>query len=137
MMKNLLFPHSFKKAGWVIFIPTFLLGAVIVFNLIDWHNSHLESLLNNIALIGSIIGAIFIVCSKEKIEDEMIASIRLNSLLTALYINYALLIIAALFFYDLDFFGIMVYNLITVLLLFLVLYQGCLWYARKNLKNEE
>ena len=110
MTKELLLPHSFKKIGWVILIPTLLLGVLMLIDGFNGYPTYLmpaqgtacyETLcsattgraLNNIALVGICIGGIFVACSRERIEDEMISRIRLNALLTALYVNYALLIL--------------------------------------------
>ncbi len=41
MTKELLLPHSFKKIGWVILIPTLLLGVLM---LIDGFNGYTTSL---------------------------------------------------------------------------------------------
>ena len=120
MTKELLLPHSFKKIGWVILIPTLLLGVLMLIDGFNGYPTYLmpaqgtacyETLcstttgraLNNIALVGICIGGIFVACSRERIEDEMISRIRLNALLTALYVNYALLIATALCTYDLSF----------------------------------
>ena len=102
MTKELLLPHSFKKIGWVILIPTLLLGVLMLIDGFNGYPTYLmpaqgtacyETLcstttgraLNNIALVGICIGGIFVACSRERIEDEMISRIRLNALLTALY----------------------------------------------------
>ena len=92
---------------------------------------------NNIAIIGTVIGAILVTCSEEKREDEMIAHIRLNSLLTALYINYALLIVAALAVYDLDFLNVMMYNMFTILLIFMVVFRYKIWRMKKGAEDEK
>ena len=65
-MKTLLFPHSFKRIGWLIFAISAAIGAYIWFA--DYTDSYL---LNNIAIIGISIGAILSTCSREKVEDEM------------------------------------------------------------------
>ena len=66
------------------------------------------------------IGALFVGFSKQKNEDEYIASVRHDSLLWATYVNYMLLILSMLFIYDAGFFTVMVYNMFTVLIIFLL-----------------
>ena len=136
MTKELLLPHSFKKIGWVILIPTLLLGVLM---LIDGFNGSTTTgrALNNIALVGICIGGIFVACSRERIEDEMISRIRLNALLTALYVNYALLIATALCTYDLSFLYVMIYNLLTMLLIFLAVFRWKLWRLKHAVADEE
>lgn len=95
-----------------------------------------DYIINNIAIIGTIVGALLVTCSREKVEDEMITAIRHNSLLIALYVNYGLLIIAALVFYDLDFLTVMIYGMFSILLIFLVVFRYKLWQARKGGADE-
>jgi len=93
MKTTLLLPNGFKKIGWAIFVPAFLLGCSICFfgeNFDRW--LFRETVMNNIAIIGTVVGALFIGFSREKIEDEMIQHIRLNALMAAMWINYLLLI---------------------------------------------
>ena len=131
-MKTLLFPHSFKRIGWLIFTISAAIGAYIWFA--DYTDSYL---LNNIAIIGISIGAILSTWSREKVEDEMIQQIRLNSLLIALYINYAILIVCSLTIYDLDFLNVMLYNMFTILLIFMAVYHWKIWRAKKGVEDEQ
>ncbi|MBQ8779466.1 MAG: hypothetical protein IJZ49_07095 [Alistipes sp.] len=130
-MKTLLFPHSFQRIGWVVFAISAAIGAYILFT--DNTDSYL---LNNIAIIGTCIGAILATCSREEVEDEMTGQIRLNSLLTALYINYAILIVCSLLIYDLDFLSVMLYNMFTILLIFMVVFRWKIWQVKKATENE-
>ena len=130
-MKTLLFPHSFQRIGWVVFAISAAIGAYILFT--DNTDSYL---LNNIAIIGTCIGAILATCSREEVEDEMTGQIRLNSLLTALYINYAILIVCSLLIYDLDFLSVMLYNMFTILLIFMVVFRWKIWRVKKATENE-
>ena len=131
-MKTLLFPHRFKLVGWIIFAITAAIGAYILFT--DNTDSYL---LNNIAIIGTCIGAILATCSREKVEDEMTEQIRLSSLLVALYINYAILIVCSLLIYDLDFLQVMLYNMFTILLIFMVVFRWKIWRAKKGVEDEQ
>ena len=131
-MKTLLFPHRFKQIGWIIFAISAAIGAYILFT--DNTDSYL---LNNIAIIGTCIGAILATCSREKVEDEMTEQIRLSSLLVALYINYAILIVCSLLIYDLDFLQVMLYNMFTILLIFMVVFRWKIWRAKKGVEDEQ
>ena len=130
-MKTLLFPHSFQRIGWVVFAISAAIGVYILFT--DNTDSYL---LNNIAIIGTSIGAILATCSREEVEDEMTGQMRLNSLLTALYINYAILIVCSLLIYDLDFLSVMLYNMFTILLIFMVVFRWKIWRVKKATENE-
>ena len=131
-MKTLLFPHSFQRIGWVVFAISAAIGAYILFT--DNTDSYL---LNNIAIIGTCIGAILATCSRENVEDEMTGQIRLNSLLIALYINYAILIVCSLVIYDLAFLDVMLYNMFTILLIFMVVFRWKIWRVKKATENEQ
>lgn len=131
-MKTLLFPHRFQKVGWVIFALAAALGIYILVTGFDTTPT-----MNNIAIIGITVGGILATCSKEKIEDEMISHIRLNSLLVSLYINYAVLIVASLLVYDLDFLQVMIYQMFTILLVFMVVFRCQVWRAKRGADDEE
>ncbi len=154
MTKNWLLPRGFKKIGWAMLIPTLLMGLYVALH--DMNTSSLLDLtarlarpdtvgrlqsldpwLTDLIIIGILAGSIFVTCSRERIEDELVARIRLNSLLTALYVDYALLIAATLVFYDLKYLNILIYNLFTLPLLFLILYELSLWRFKRASKDEE
>ena len=116
-MKNLLFPHRFQKIGWALFAICLAIGGYILIS------DSYSYTLNNIAIIGIIVGAVLVTCSREKVEDEMTQHLRLNSLLVALYINYAVLILCSLLVYDLSFVTVMMYNMFTVLLIFMAVFR--------------
>ncbi len=135
----MLFPHSFQRPGWIIFTLSAMLGAGIILQqnfgilplLDDW-----AYVVNNIAIIGIITGGILATCSSEKVEDEMISSIRLSSLLTALYIHYALIIAASLLVYGLDFLNVMLYGMFTIIIIFMAVFRWRIWQMKKEEKDE-
>lgn len=131
-MKSLLFPHRFQMAGWIILAIGIALGGYATIEGFDGSYT-----LNNITIISLIVGGVLATCSREEQEDEMIQHLRLNSLLIALYINYALLIVAALLVYDLDFLNVMIYNMFTILLIFMVVFRYKIWRMKKGVEDEE
>lgn len=163
MKKSLLLPHGFQKIGWAILIPVVLYHIVVVlildrdneevgkaiFNLLNlpvhlssdgdntllWNNA--EQWLNNICIFGVVLGGLFIGCSREKIEDELTERLRHNSLLIALWVNYGILLGASLLVYNLNFINVMVYNMFTMLLIFVAVFRWKLWRLRKEVQDEE
>ena len=131
-MKTLLFPHCFQRWGWCIFAVGVILGIYALAT-----DFEIDYLGNNIVIVGTVVGAILATCSREKIEDEMVRQIRLNSLLVALYVNYAVLVICSLLIYDLDFLYVMMYNMFTMLLIFMVVFRYRMWRLNKETKGEE
>lgn len=148
MNKVLLLPHSFKKIGWCIFVPTALLGILMAF---DGFNGFPGMLLpdstqvsatidlwsNNAAIIGVLLGAVFITCSRERIEDELIGRIRLNALLVSLYCTVGTTVAATLLLYDFTYMNFMIFNLCLLPVLFLIIEQIMLWRFRKETAHEE
>ncbi len=93
MHKEFLLPYGFKWVGWVLLAIWLLVGIWAVS--IDFNYEKLECLshlqfqgtmINNHIVIGLWLGTIFVGCSREKVEDEMISRIRLNALLVGFYI---------------------------------------------------
>lgn len=147
MKSRFLFPYRFKLIGWLLALPGFVLGYLVVYN--DYKipgfglqlraTSQLflpayENFTNELALTLVVAGLIFIAFSKQKIEDELTAKIRLNALYWAILVNfllYALFLSAVVAINEFDmralangidaFLGgytFMTYNLFTPLVIF-------------------
>lgn len=157
MKSSYLLPHRFKIPGWSLFIVGVFLGILCLLNnkptfldiqVFGYGNSdsslsfqnHLGFFQNNIldelASLLLIVGAIFIVFSKAKIEDEFISKIRLDSLVWAVYVNYIILLLSIIFVYDLAFFTILVFNMFTVLFFFILRFNWILHKTNK-IKSDE
>jgi hypothetical protein len=75
--------------------------------------------------------------SRQHNEDEFISTLRLESMQLAVYVNYAILLIANLFFFFADFLLVMVLNLGTIALFFVLRFSYILWrYNKDNAKGE-
>ncbi len=150
---NYLFDHRFKKASsWVFYLTVpmalyFLftdqydnLLKIKVFSLFPseaiittpdteniigtrgfvWiENGFLDEIFTIIIIVSGILSSF----SKEKVEDELISRIRMESLALSLYINYGLLILSNLFIYELSYFYAMVIHLFTILLFFNLIFN--------------
>jgi hypothetical protein len=107
----------------IILVPSLVLGALYRFAEFEFSFldiSSLDNITDEIALTGIIVGLLLIAFSREKQEDEYINSIRLQSLQWAVLINYVLLIAATWIVYGLAYIDVMVYNMLTVLIIFIV-----------------
>lgn len=154
MSKSLLLSNKFKKIGWMIFVPSFFTGLYLAVTGVepDWLRGNMLSVfpslsndryftIINVHLINTIVGLLFIAggllvgFSKEKNEDEYISRLRLSSLLWAVLVNYALLSVAFVFVYDTAFLSVMVYNMFTVLIIFIIRFNYILF--RSNLSHAE
>ncbi len=157
MQTHFLFPYRYKRIGAFIFLPAIILGLfTLIFNWEpDWLNGKLPglftsdifsnkntftlvetNLLNEILGLLTIVGGIQFGFSKEKEEDEFIRQIRTESLVWAIYVNYGVLAIAMLFFFDFAFLWVMIFNLFTPLLFFIIRFRWSLAQL-KNRSYEE
>jgi hypothetical protein len=159
MKTKILFPNHFKRIGWIILIPSAILGVLSVFDAIKFGflsnvkmfalysddfpsgNTVFGFVKNNISdeILGilCIVGAILVAFSKEKHEDEFIAKIRMESLVWATYINYAILIFCMLFFYSIGFLYVMIFNMFTILLFFIIRFYYLLYKSNKSMSHEK
>ncbi|CAM2847231.1 hypothetical protein [Flavobacterium frigoris] len=73
---NYLLPNKFKIVGLVLFIISLILNGIIDFS---FETIGFKDLLLKIAKTGVIFGLLLISISKEKIEDELIIKLRMQS----------------------------------------------------------
>jgi hypothetical protein len=163
METRFLLPNKFKLIGWILLVPSTILGIIQIFCLLGsglkfldvkmftiysgsfapWGSSSVIFGLDKVNLTGTIIGILFILgavmvaFAKEKHEDEFITKIRLESFLWATYINYAILIFCFLFFYGTGFMYVMIFNMFTVIILFIVRFNFMLYRSTKQMQYEK
>ncbi len=92
-------------------------------SIVSTKNIHLNENINltdELALSGIIISLLFIAFAREKTEDEYIAHTRLESLKWAVLINYILLLVATWLVHGFAYIDVMMYNMLTVLIIFIV-----------------
>ena len=121
-MKNLLFPPSFQIVGWFLFIPALIAGLLIYATILS-PNGILETVVNDAVIIGIALGSLFIVCSKEKAEDEMTKAIRLSSLLNSLYIYVILLITSTILINGVEFMEFAIGNLVLFPIIYVLIFR--------------
>lgn len=83
-----------------------------------------------------VIGLLLVAFSKEKIEDEQISQLRLDSLQWAVYFNYLVLILTAIFMNHNDFKDILYLNLWVPLVFFIVRFRWVIFRLNRSLKEE-
>ncbi len=158
MSSKLLLPNRYKTIGWFIFIPATIAGIVLRYYDFDatWMHARVFAIASdgflsnpnyfgltdaNITntVVGSlfIIGAMLVSFSKEKTEDEFIAKLRLSSLLWAVCVSYLLLLLSFLFVYGSLFLDVMIYNMFTVLIIFIVRFNYILYRNSKTESDEK
>ena len=140
MKSRFLIPHKYKLAGWIVFIPSLVMAFLSVayeiepkiFDLttISIVNDQLlatpiffktlsANLFSEIMAILAIVSGIIVAFSKMKHEDELIQSLRLNSLVWATYVNYIALALAILLVFGMSFFWVVLFNIFTLLVFFI------------------
>ena len=135
-MKNLLFPRQFHLVGWLLFIPSAIVGMLLYFSFCNFHGVT-EIVVNDAVIIGIALGALFIVCSKERHEDEMTRAIRLASLLNAMYMYVVILIASTLLLNGVAYFQFMILNLVLLPVIFVIIFRLELQRYNKMSDDEE
>ncbi len=156
MNTNYLFPNYAKRIGWLLAVPSFILLCLVimtdspdfmeftVFSIIpdDFLNQENPSywVTNNLAdevlTLTTIIGGLLIAFSKEKKEDEYISEIRKSSVIWAVYVNYALYMLATITIYGFDFLWVLQFNVLTLLIVLIVRYEWYKYQLKKSLYEE-
>jgi len=164
MTNKLLLPNKFKLIGWCILIPATLAGLVLAFNGFEdkWITMKVFAFFsdsefirgsglggnenfsfitthvsNTIAGCLFIAGGILVSFSKEKVEDEFIANLRLSSLLWSVWVNYILLLFAFIFVWGFSFMNVMIYNMFTILIIFIIRFNYILYTSTKSMSDEK
>jgi len=152
--RQLLLSHSYKKLGWWIFILSLILGLYFMivselpFNptirtfglfgneLLSKSQPPLRfgeiELIPNLIILSLLIGGLLIMFSKQKKEDEFINHIRLVSMQFSVFINYSLLFFCSVFIHGIPFLHVMIYNLFTVMLIYILRFHFLIF---KNSQN--
>lgn len=81
------------------------------------------SLLNEVLTVFIICSGLIASFSREKIEDELISKIRLESLSAAFITNYAFVLVSNFFIFDFAFFNTLVIFLFAPLVMFNIIFQ--------------
>ncbi|GAB3173194.1 hypothetical protein [Telluribacter humicola] len=155
--KNL-FPHAWKPFGWVLLCISILPGLWMLIDdssfplslavQIPWPFATESSgpfanidllvhkdgtvtlqLVDELLALGTIAGLMLVGFSRLKVEDERIAQLRLESLQWAIYGNTLVLVLCILFVHGLAFINVMVYNMFTPLLIFVLRFHWLLYIA--------
>ena len=141
---NYLFDNKYKKISGLVFYLTSIIGLYLlitdkildlftlnVYSLFSesisdltygggWIENGLgDEIFTTIIIISGLINSF----SKEKIEDELISKIRLESLTMSLFISYSLVIISTFLIYNLSYMYVLVFNLFIIPLLFNLIFR--------------
>ncbi len=160
MKTKYLLPNKYKKIGWILLIPSgILLLLSIIINSpsnyyaiktfafaiacdpfppkISYFSIIKTNILPSFILLFFLFSCLIVAFSKEKNEDEYISKVRLDSLIWAVLINYLLLLLSIIFIYEIAFLWIIVFNMFTILILFIIRFNLILFKERRSMKNAE
>jgi FlaA1/EpsC-like NDP-sugar epimerase len=158
MKPQLLLPNRYKTIGWFILVPAALAGLYLIVTSFEpsfirgktfaflsegiFSDKKVFSIIETdltTTLVGTVflVGALLVAFSREKLEDEYVSRLRATSLLWAVLVNYVLLLLAFLFVYGVPFMSVMVYNMFTVLLIFIARFHFILYQNSKTETDEK
>jgi hypothetical protein len=157
MKTNYLLPNKYKLIGWILLIIGLIGGIYLIGT--DYESDALNvkvfaiynddtffsnnsgffkiienSIVDELVSIAIIIGGLVVGFTKEKVEDEFIYKLRKDSLVWAIIANYIILLLAIIFVYNFTFFDVLVFNMFTPLLFFIVRFN---FLKLKSNSNEE
>jgi hypothetical protein len=140
MKNNLLLAPRWKTLGWILAVPAFIGGIFylssdnteyLMVTVPEWLSRFLWidsfmsdakpqtiSLLDELICLSLLVGLLLLAFSREKIEDEWIQRVRLESFQWAILANSLLLMALIVFTHGTPFLTVMVYNMFTPLLIF-------------------
>ncbi len=149
MKSTLLLPSRFKLIGLILLIPSLVLGLLFRFrdftfdfltltrshSFVNGKNINLDEQINltdELALTGLIVGLLFIAFARLKQEDEFIHHTRLQSWQWSVLINYGLLLVATWLVHGFAYIDVMMYNMLTVLIIFIIRFHIVLFRNKRT-----
>lgn len=142
MKTNYLLPNKYKLMGWILFIIGLISGFILYLSeyetefltvkVLSIYNDQIfgsdngffkvieNSIVDELIALLIIIGGLIVGFTREKVEDEFIYKLRKDSLVWAIIFNYSILIFTIIFVYDLAFFDVLVFNMFTPLVFFII-----------------
>jgi hypothetical protein len=143
MKSHFLFPYWCRYLGWglvILHVPLSIYGRSHgMTNILDngpgtqglFTGEHLFFICTSLLMAT---GLFFVAFAKEKIEDEQIWHIRLDSLRWAIYINYLILIISLVFIEDVG--HMLELNLWVPLIFFIIRFRWVIFRLNRSLNRE-
>lgn len=161
MKTSILFPKRFKSIGWLLLalgiIGLLLLNRTIggiqfdnsinitTFAIADggmlgepkYFSFVKNSMYDEFVIALMILGGLFVGFSRCKYEDEFIAHIRYESLVWAVYFNFGLLLLSTLFIYGTYYMSVVMHNIFSLLIFFIVRFHIKLYQLQKSMRDDE
>lgn len=143
MKTRFLFPYWCKFLGiglFLVHIPVMAFkkqlgfsGQHAVDSNLFYNSNHWFFIITTLTMLS---GLVLIAFSKEKIEDEQITQLRMDSLQIAIYLNYIILIVSLLFTDKNDFWDIIHLNMWVPLAFFILLFRWKMYRNSRLIKDD-
>jgi hypothetical protein len=145
MKTTLLFHNRFKKIGWLLIILSigfqlykklvftrfvyfpFLSSNTLTNHIRETNTIQLFDIDLSAFLILSLLGFVLIIFSKEKVEDELVSNIRLNSFIWSVFISYTLFLVLTISVYGKIYLIGCLFNIYTIPLVYLIRFNFLLY----------
>ncbi|WP_143014171.1 hypothetical protein [Mucilaginibacter pineti] len=138
MKSRFLFPHKFRLVG-IILLVIGIASILIIYKFSPSSNvsstSQIISAFSG-AFPAVILGLTLIAFSKEKIEDEQIAQLRLDSLQWAIYTNYCILIMCFFLLHGISLLSVVTFNILTPIVFFIVRFRWLIYRLNQSLTED-
>lgn len=159
-MKNYLFPNHYRRIGWcmvtvsLLLIVSYLVNSLVIGNDGDFIPGKALALINSgfgpdayftvvetdwsiqLIVLFFCVGSLFVGFSRERDEDEYIATIRFQALTQSLLVNTAFVVLTTFFVYGFTYIYIMYFYSFSILAIFIAIYYWKMYQFRKN-NNED
>lgn len=142
--KSLLMPHRCQTIGWWLFLLSILANVIKIIFFSDLASMETAGSIARVSCILLLVSVFLICLSKEKVEDEMISSLRLKAVGTTAYVFFLAFLLHSLFSVVSDLFlpafepNLYIYELTLLCLpiltvgLYYLIFKGMLWRSRKQ-----
>jgi hypothetical protein len=136
MKPKFLFPNGYKRYGWLLTVPMLVYGIVYLileeeveipyftFEFPNWYQADIlfgsNNLTDEFIVTLLTVGLLLVGFSQEKVEDEWVAEVRLESLQWGVLLNSFLLVLFTLFVYGGDYLTVVYVNMFSALVLFVL-----------------
>jgi hypothetical protein len=135
-------PHSSKWIGYIVLAPGIILGYLWSFAGFkpEWmsvpvfavYSSYLKKVIfgmsrtnlsDELPAVLLLLGAIWLLCSRESDEGPEVVSIRYKAMIGSVLLNSGLLLFSILFVFGFGFINVMILNLFSQLFIYLILFR--------------
>jgi hypothetical protein len=143
MKPRYLFPYFFRRIGYICLGAVILLGVILKVLLPQGFTHELHhnpefgmKLTHDITALLILFGLVFIAFSKEKVEDEHISLIRLESLQWAVYLNYIILGVCVVLINPMELMQIILMCVWAPLVFFIIRFRWKIYSLNHEIKKE-